>query len=230
MAKLQEFIASVKKTGLMRTANYSVLFPPLAPRNTNALIGMYCDQIQMPGYNMNTVASYTYGESREMPYGRLYDPITASFYVDNNMEVKKYFDDWLFRIQSPHNRTFSYYERYTVDMQVNIEDLNQNVKYSYKLYECYPKTIGSIDMSYASKELMKLPVTFVYKYWKPYNERESSEPPIFINNKAETAEVVTGTTRPLTIQYDALEMANRDIAAAAAIKAKKGSKYKQYSW
>ena len=167
MAKLQDFISTVKVSGLMRTARYSVVFPSFAPMNTNNLVGMYCDQIQLPGYNMNTTASNTYGETREMPYGRLFDPISVSFYVDNEMEVKKYFDDWLFRIQSPLDRTFSYYNSYTADLQIDIEDLENKTKYSVVLYECYPKTMGAIQMDYASKDIMKLPVTLLYKYWKP---------------------------------------------------------------
>lgn len=167
MAKLQDFISTIKASGLMRTARYSVIFPTFAPMNTNNLIGMYCDQIQLPGYNMNTAATNTYGETREMPYGRLFDPISVSFYVDNNMEVKKYFDDWLFKIQNPMDRTFSYYNSYISDLQINIEDLENKIRYSVMLYECYPKTIGAIQMDYASKEIMKLPITLLYKYWKP---------------------------------------------------------------
>ena len=38
-------------------------------------------------------------------------------------------------------------------------------RYSVALYECYPKTIGSIQMDQASKDVMKLSVGMQYKYW-----------------------------------------------------------------
>lgn len=234
MAKLQDFITSIKTTGLMRTARYSVIFPTFAPNVLDNLIGMYCDQIQLPGYNINTTPSNTYGETREIPYGRLFDPITVSFYVDNDMKVKKYFDDWIFKIQNPHDRTFNYYNKYTVDLQVNVEDLENNIKYSYVLYECYPKTIGAIQLDYASKDVMKLPITLVYKYWKPRPLNNEYLHPTYLNsnlnsnNNAQTEPVgvFTGKTNPLTIQYDALQIANMEIAASG----NKGVKINQSGW
>ena len=33
------------------------------------------------------------------------------------------------------------------------------------LYECYPKSINSIQLDYSAKDVMKINVTMQYKYW-----------------------------------------------------------------
>jgi hypothetical protein len=170
MSKLTEFISEVKQAGLARTNRYSVDFtPPIALRNyDNQLkqrVLMFCDQIQIPGVNLSTIQNRTFGEFREVPYEKIYGDIQMSFYVDNDMTVKKLFDDWLGLIQNKTTRTFEYYNNYTVNMNVNIEDLSDKTRYSVTAYECYPKAIGPIQMDYASKDVMKLQVTMMYKYW-----------------------------------------------------------------
>lgn len=164
MAKLNDFISEVKQSGLMRTARYTVIIPTA---QNSTLLSMYCDQVQLPGLNYNTVANASYGETREVPYGRLFDNLSLSFYVDNEMIIKKFFDDWMYTVQDPNDRSFNYYKNYIKDIQIQVEDTESNTKYSIMLHECYPKTIGSIQLDYASKDVMKLNVTLAYKYWKP---------------------------------------------------------------
>lgn len=172
MAKLQEFTSIIKKNGLMRTARYTVEMgrPEIMSRfNYSSIdaetIAILCDQVQVPGLNYSTTANLSYGETREIPYTRLYDNITMSFYVDNDMLTKKYFDDWLFSIQNPVTRTFNYYNQYTTDIIIKVEDLNNESPYAVKLFECYPKNISAISLDYSTRDVMKLSLTMAYKYW-----------------------------------------------------------------
>lgn len=165
MATLDQFIGKIKSGGLMQTARYTVIIPD----STNGhLLGLYCDQVQLPGLNVGTSANTTWGESREVPYTRMFDNLTMSFYVDNGMNIKKFFDNWLWFIQNPNDKTFKYYNEYTSSIQVIVEDLEGIGRYSIMLRECYPKTVSAIQLDYASKDIiMKLSVTFAYKYWEP---------------------------------------------------------------
>jgi hypothetical protein len=126
---------------------------------------LFCDQIQLPGVNYSTTQIRTFGEFRETPYEKLYDNLTMSFYVDNDMKVKGLFDDWIGSIQDPITRTFSYYDQYISEMKIEVQDLQNKTRYEMTLYECYPKNIGSIQLDYANKDFMKMQVTMQYKYW-----------------------------------------------------------------
>jgi len=160
---LNDFISVVKLSGLARTNRYTVLFSQFGERTRDVLL--LCDQVQLPGTNFNTADMRTYGETRKAPYERLYDDINMSFYVDSGLSVKKFFDDWQNLIQDPRTRNFNYYDDYTCDIVIEVQDLKNKSRYGIKLFEAFPKSIGAIQMDYAGKDVMKLSVNFAYKYY-----------------------------------------------------------------
>ena len=164
---INNFISEVKGGGLARQNRFAVLFDPpswISPPELRKVL-LFCDIAQLPGVNFSTVQNRTYGEFREIPYEKLYDNLNMSFYVDTEMKVKSLFDSWINQIQSPITRNFNYYNEYTCKMTIDVQDTVDKTRYQLTLYECYPKTLGAISLDYASKEIMKLPVTMQYKYW-----------------------------------------------------------------
>ena len=171
MANLNEFISSIKSEGLMRNNRYEVvLYPPAVAgfNNYNELrkILLYCDNVTIPGLSISTIPARTYGEYREMPYEKIYAPITLNFYVDNSMQVKKLFDSWITNIQDPNTRNMNYYSTYTTDIDIHILDVKEQARYTVKLFNAYPKDMSAITMDYSNRDVMKLQVTMNYKYWK----------------------------------------------------------------
>ena len=70
MAKLREFIASVKTGGLARNNRYSIYLPIMDGSGTEKLVGMYCDQVTLPSTNYSTTPYRAWGETREVEIGR----------------------------------------------------------------------------------------------------------------------------------------------------------------
>lgn len=171
MSTLNEFIATIAADGLMTTNRYRVEFSVPAAVNTPvqrgrlAAVQMYCDSVTLPGMSISTQQARSYGEFREMPYDRLFDNINLTFYVDNSMDTKRLFDDWINSIQDPATRQFNYYNEYITDITIYVEDKDENEQYRVKLFECYPKSISPIQMDYSSKDIMKLQVSINYRYW-----------------------------------------------------------------
>lgn len=164
---IQEFVSQVKSGGMARTNRYAVLFTPPAGVSAASLqkIMLFCDQVQLPGSNFSTVQNRTFGEFREVPYERIYDNITMSFYVDTEMKVKELFDRWQNVISNPTTRSYNYYNNYITNMVIEVQDLNDNTRYSVTLWECYPKTVSSVQLDYNSKDIMKISIGMQYKYW-----------------------------------------------------------------
>lgn len=164
---IQDFISQVKTGALARQNRFAIVFTPPAGVSPQALqkVLLFCDTVQLPGVNFSTIQNRTYGEFREVPYEKLYDSVNMSFYVDNDLKVKELFDRWIDTIQNPVTRNFNYYKNYITNMVIEVQDINDNTRYEMVLHECYPKTLGSISLDQASKEVMKLPVTMQYKYW-----------------------------------------------------------------
>ena len=168
MALINDFISTVKTNGLARTNRYAVTFSTPAGVDATALRDtiLFCDQVQLPGVNYSTTQNRTYGEFREVPYEKIYDNISMSFYVDKDMRVKKLFDQWVSSISNPVTRTYNFYKSYVTNMTIEVQDIQDKTSYTVTLYECYPKSIGSVQLDYASKDVMKLTVNMQYKYWE----------------------------------------------------------------
>lgn len=180
---MDRFIANIKSDSLARMNRYQVIFtPPMTIEQGNLEnILLLCDQAQLPGVNYATVPNRTFGEFRETPYERLYDTANFSFLVDQSMHVKYMFDSWMYYIQDFGTKQFNYYHNYVTDIEIYVEDLQDNQKYKIKLYEAYPKAIGSVQMDYASKDIMRLNVTIQYRNWDSYiinGDNVASETPI----------------------------------------------------
>jgi hypothetical protein len=162
-----DFVAQVKSGALSRQNRFAVLFTPPAGVNPQALrkVLLFCDTIQLPGTNFSTIQNRTYGEFREVPYEKLYDAVNMTFYVDLDLKVKELFDRWVDTVQNPVTRNWNYYNNYITNMVIEVQDINDNTRYEMTLWECYPKSIGAINLDHSSKEVMKLPITMQYKYW-----------------------------------------------------------------
>lgn len=175
MSTLNDFIGQVASEGLMGTSKFSIeIGMPNIIKAKNFYIGdlrkvlLYCDNVSLPGMSLSTTQARTFGEVREMPHERLFDNVNMNFYVDNGMHTKLFFDTWIQSIQDPYTRKFGFYKGptgYTTDITINVYDAQQKQRYTVTLYECYPKSIGAINMDYSSKEVMKMQVSMNYKYW-----------------------------------------------------------------
>lgn len=171
--KLKEFISNIKTDGLMRSSRYTVIMSsPKAMGNSEAnnlrQILLFCSEASIPGVNISTTPIKSFGEVRETPYDKVYDNVNLTFYVDQNMHVKYFFDSWVNSIQNPQTRTFEYYKNYITDIFIQVEDTRDDSRYLVILKECYPKSLSPISIGYENKEIMKMQVSMNYKYWESY--------------------------------------------------------------
>lgn len=174
MTLISKFVSEISASaGLAKKNRYWVVFSQprvlqnigYANTQLNRIIIM-CNSIDIPGVSIRTSTSTAYVESREIPYKTDYDALEATFYVDGNMLVKAYFDDWIKHIQNAKTRNFNYYDDYICpEMYILVEDLKDNVRYEVKLNEVYPKSVGKVNMGYSNNDIMVLPVTLQYKNW-----------------------------------------------------------------
>jgi len=164
---IEQFIANIKTGGLSRSNRYTVSFVPPVTLNSINLenIMLLCDQATLPGVSYSTTQIRTFGEFRETPYEKLFDNASFSFYVDKELYVKYMFDQWINSIQDPDTRKFNYYDSYTTDLSIDVQDLLNRTRYTLTMFECYPKAINSIQLDYAAKDIMKINVTMQYKNW-----------------------------------------------------------------
>lgn len=168
---LNEFISKVKNTGLAKTNRYRVTIatPSLMTgfMNSGRLITLFCESTSLPGQVIATTEQRIMGETREFPYIKQYDNITLSFYIDNNFEVKGFFDNWLNSVSNTQNKITSYYKDYIAPtVLIEVLPMDSEVStYSITLHEAYPKGISAIQLSADSRDIAKIGVSLNYKYY-----------------------------------------------------------------
>jgi len=171
---IKRFIAEVKKDGISRTNRFGCTVEPPKTIRTNPAFAsadfyrklyLYCESINIPGVNLSTVPVRTFGETREMPYEKVFDPVTAVYYVDTAFKVKAFFEAWQDSIQNTTDRTIQFYDNYISTITLFVNDVANNTRYLTKLHQAYPKTVQSIQLGQASNEPAKVSVTFAYKYF-----------------------------------------------------------------
>jgi len=177
-----------KGSGMARLAKYEVvLWPPLSLNEyagrgefaTNLLpftrnISLQCNTIAMPGHDLQTqTVQYGSQPAREMVTSHGYEgTISATFYMDENLETKSYFDLWQHMAVNNTTHKARYYYDYVGKMQI-FQLGGGGRTYGMEVEEVYPATIGQIEYAYETVDaLALLPVEFQYRKWKTIDPRE----------------------------------------------------------
>lgn len=167
---LNEFISKVKSTGLAKTNRYKVnITSPISMRpfmGSSRLISLFCEETSLPGLNIATTEHNVMGEHRQFPYMKNYDNVSMTFYIDNDFEVKGFFDNWLKYISDDSSKITSYYSDY-ISPTIEIDVLpmgSESPTHTVILHEAYPKAISSMMLSANSRDVAKVTVSMNYKY------------------------------------------------------------------
>ena len=166
---LDAFIATVKTLGLARTNRFQVYisFPNGAGFfGTSVLSSLFCEVAGLPGMNIASQPHRVFGESREVPYEPMYDPLSFTFHMDSTFVIKDAFESWMYYIFDPIKRTSGYYKHYVSNIDIVVENVNGIPPHMVTLYEAYPKSIHTINLDNNSKDTMRLVVDWSYKYWR----------------------------------------------------------------
>lgn len=170
MTQLNNFIAKLKSDGVAKTNKFTVVLDTpssvFGSYDMQSML-MYCSSANLPGINFASIPARIHGETFEFPYEKIYSPVQLTFYVDTNMEIKKFFDDWHASIQNPDTKEFEYYKNYTSNIQIFVQNSKDNEVYSVNLFEAYPKTVNDIQLDFnSSNQIMMLNVTMTYRFYK----------------------------------------------------------------
>ena len=187
---LNEILGLVRGTdGVAKQTRYEViLIPPTGARGTNTtpsnafasqmsdLTGdgtaratsLKCDQISMPGRNIDTAPDNNiYGPVREIAQGWSFADITAQFQLSSDLKERRFFETWQRLSFNPDTWNMGYYDDYTGTIQIFQLDEQDNRRYGVELIECFPKTVGELTYDYSAVNTQqKVQITFSYRYWK----------------------------------------------------------------
>jgi hypothetical protein len=178
MAEINEFISLIKTEGLARSSRFVVyITAPPGISSPNTKLRFLCDSASLPGMNFLSNPVTSYGEQREVIYNRSFEPVNLEFMLDQDMAIKRFFDDWQALIIHPVSRVVNYYQNYVGTIEIYQLDGSNNERNRYiaRLHEAFPKSVAAISYNASSKDVSKLSVSIEYKYWTPLEVQRGAQ-------------------------------------------------------
>jgi hypothetical protein len=152
-----------------RANRFTVSIAPIGPLNFNSTfpIEYACHVSQLPGKTFVTTDQRTYGPIEKYPYLATYGDLDLTFYVDGDMMIKDYFDQWMRFISdiSITSNDIGYKGDYCTSITIKQFDTKNKQIYGVECIEAYPVSMNQLDLDWSSESFHNLTVTFAYTYW-----------------------------------------------------------------
>jgi hypothetical protein len=190
---LSNFISYTAK-GMARPYRFEVEIPnPLCVKKWSGatqLVSVYCKAAQLPQSRILTSRNQYFGPPEFRPIGVDYggDNLTLTFYVDEKMHVKAFFDEWIDGIVNRRTGVTEYRDNYTVNMKVRqlmqVQSLpdpgkrvgkvltqnsavnKENIAYEANFELAFPVSVNPLTLDHGSAgQVHELSVTFNYRRW-----------------------------------------------------------------
>jgi hypothetical protein len=172
---LQEFRSASDALGqFAKSCRFVVKINPSAtmlsrlPRND--LIYM-CEAAEFPGRGFDVTQIRYYGPSQVMPNNTMYNTSNLQFLCRSGSTERAFFDDWMEYINPTTSFNFEYPNNYYCTIQIfqfsEFGGVNAplNAIYGWTLNKAWPTLVAPQQVTWADQDILRLQVTFAYKYW-----------------------------------------------------------------
>lgn len=171
------FLAEVSSKGLAKPCRFAVDIDIPACVRGNVIgkqVSMFCDQAILPYSRVLTSRQQLFGPPSMHPVGVDYngEGVSLQFYVDKDMNVKRFFDAWADGIIDRRTYTARYQfsgsvSNYLTSLYVSQLDEADNITYKVKLIDAYPVSVQALVLDGgATNQVHKLSVNFVFRKWE----------------------------------------------------------------
>ena len=138
-------------------------------------ISMRVESVTLPGRTLTTAAeANVYGPNREIVEGVTYaDDIAIDFQASSGLDERVFFENWQRQAFNEKTWNIGFYNDYIGSMEIYLLDRQDVRRYGLKLWEVFPKTIGSTTLTAAeATEIIKTNVSFSFRYWTNIDQNQ----------------------------------------------------------
>lgn len=174
---LRNFKSEVLSRGLSKPNRFEIvitvpsgLSDAFSPKE-GKLVSLFCETTNLPPQFIGVRQQRIYGPAYQRPYAVEYggEGITMTFLIDQQMDVKAFFDAWVSKIVDPF-QYFVYYPSTYIANTIEIHQLNDKNQYEYSIYleDAFPRSVSLVELNNAAQnQVNRLNVTFAYRRWAP---------------------------------------------------------------
>ena len=156
------------RKGVARSSHYELMIGPQS-------ITYRAISVSAPGRSIAATSSGVYGAVHEIGYTAQYAPVSATIYCSPDHAERKYFTEWQDQVVGSHRLSSGfpaeerfnagYYDDYVKDVTIKQYDEKGSKTHEINLIEAYPRTVGELNYTYQTNELLVFTVSFQYRYF-----------------------------------------------------------------
>lgn len=145
--------------------------------NGERSIQFVCRATEVPGVQIKTESHEYNGHVFKMATGVDRDQVGFVFQLSEDMWEKSIMDKWRSLVVNETTRLAGYWDDYTVDIQIDVLDTNDEVVFSTWLVDAYPTTISSISMNKMATDMANtLDTSWAFVRVSPVAPKEDPKP------------------------------------------------------
>ena len=213
---ISNFVTTIDRQGFVDTTKYQVYINSLNGIMSDSH-AMYCTNISIPGFSLNTIQKYDAGPIRNIPIEAQYPELQLQFYCSLDFNEYQYFQRWMTDIYgSQLAYKLPYYNEIIGNVMITTLDKQLNPVKDIVFYEAYPINLGDIAFAYENNpgEPAKFSVSLTYHHWEMINSADYISP--FGNNWRGGADYYgRENRRDSTIKSAETPMSKFDLAVSA---------------
>lgn len=184
-----EFLAGIKQHGVAKTSHFRIEIPLSATgasagrfSGINQLMGFRCEATELPGRQLVSNDSRTYGPTYKTPYQSLYQEITLNFLETSTLLIRDFFETWMSNIFNPSDNTLYYPTYYRCDASLRQYDVSdgsrpKSVKEPetpqaslktiaiWKMFNAFPTAVNQMPVAWSEDGLHRTTVTLAFEWY-----------------------------------------------------------------
>ena len=162
MPGITDFKAQFKK-GFARPNLFRVAISEIVA-SKQAKYQMSCFQAQIPGYNISTTDKDV--GFRSVAYQKIFSDVILGFYVDEDLEELKFWQQWIDRIVRLNPNRHNFYSDYIGTVKVTQVNRSGHDVATWTLHDAYPKQVDPIQLDYGTNDaVMTCNTTITYRHF-----------------------------------------------------------------
>jgi len=173
-----EFLAYLNRYGVAKTSHFRLFVPAFKAEqfsDIDRLLGLRCEATELPGRQLVSNDSRTYGPTYKTPYQSVYQEITLNFIETGNFMIRGFFETWMSLIFNPSSNKLAYPNTYRFDTSLTQYDVmvvdeksprsSLRTTAIWNMYNSFPTAINQMPVSWAEDGLHRVTVTMAYEWY-----------------------------------------------------------------
>jgi len=146
-----------------------------------SLVNILCKSAALPGSNLGVIEVPFRGRTVKIAGDRTFDTWSVTFFNDKDFKSRAFFELWMDNINTheantaplfrPQSSAGGYMANLEVKQLEKTKAENGEIIRTYKLWHCFPTSVGQIDLAYDSNDqIEEFTVEFQMSYWTATGE------------------------------------------------------------